>query len=294
MGYRVKTVAELTGIPRNTLLAWERRYGLVHPDRQSNGYREYDDQDVAMLRALKAAVDAGRSPSEAISLLRSRPAALPSAPPPTVEGAGLGPARAAITEALLRFDRREADRAYEEVAELPYPTLIRGLLFPVLREVGERWASGAITVAHEHYASAWCRDRLSAMLLQLRGGPVDGPVALCTTFPGDRHELGLLGLAVLLARGGHRVVWLGADVPLADLCVAALEQAPSLICVSVTLPPAPEALIGFARQLRRTAPAGARVVIGGSGVDPASLPALPGVRWVATLEELAPAQDRVW
>ena len=49
MRYRMKTVSELTGIPRNTLVAWERRYGLPEPERLANGYRLYSDADVELL-----------------------------------------------------------------------------------------------------------------------------------------------------------------------------------------------------------------------------------------------------
>ena len=57
MGYRIKTVSEILEVPRNTLLAWERRYGLVKPERLPNGYREYSEQDIETLRSLEAALE---------------------------------------------------------------------------------------------------------------------------------------------------------------------------------------------------------------------------------------------
>ena len=70
MGYRIKTVAELTGISRATLLAWERRYSIVEPSRQENGYREYSDNDLACLQSVKLLMDEGYKVSEAISLIQ--------------------------------------------------------------------------------------------------------------------------------------------------------------------------------------------------------------------------------
>ena len=70
MGYRIKTVAELTGISRATLLAWERRYSIVEPNRQENGYREYSDNDLACLQSVKLLMDKGYKVSEAISLIQ--------------------------------------------------------------------------------------------------------------------------------------------------------------------------------------------------------------------------------
>ena len=71
--YRIKTVAEMTGIPRNTLLAWERRHGLLSPERLENGYRLYSDEDVAILRRVKAAISSGMAISEALRAVRTEP-----------------------------------------------------------------------------------------------------------------------------------------------------------------------------------------------------------------------------
>lgn len=71
MGYRIKTVSKLTGVPRNTLLAWERRYGLVMPSRQDNGYREYSDSDIACLQSVKRLLDQGYKVSEAVELIQT-------------------------------------------------------------------------------------------------------------------------------------------------------------------------------------------------------------------------------
>ena len=78
MGYRIKTVAELTGISRATLLAWERRYAIVEPSRQENGYREYSDNDLACLQSVKLLMDKGYKVSEAISLIQETQKAVQS------------------------------------------------------------------------------------------------------------------------------------------------------------------------------------------------------------------------
>jgi DNA-binding transcriptional MerR regulator len=85
LAYRIKTVARLTGIPRNTLLAWERRYDLVHPTRADNGYREYSDLDIATLSAVRKLLDEGYKISEAVALVHeAREAGGDAAPSPGV------------------------------------------------------------------------------------------------------------------------------------------------------------------------------------------------------------------
>ena len=74
MGYQVKTVSQLTGIPRNTILAWERRYGLLNPLRSPEGHRMYSDRDVAVLEELKSLIAAGHRVGQAVLMLPRGPA----------------------------------------------------------------------------------------------------------------------------------------------------------------------------------------------------------------------------
>jgi len=67
--YNIKAVVQATGISPSTLRAWERRYNIARPQRSDSGYRLYAERDVAVIRWLKAQVDAGMSISQAVSWL---------------------------------------------------------------------------------------------------------------------------------------------------------------------------------------------------------------------------------
>ena len=60
-GYRIGAVAKLTGISTDTIRAWERRYGVVEPNRGENNNRYYSDIDVTKLLSVKRLVDAGQA-----------------------------------------------------------------------------------------------------------------------------------------------------------------------------------------------------------------------------------------
>ena len=279
MGFRIKTVAELTGIPRETLIAWERRYGLVAPKRQPNGFREYDGADVALLQELKRLVDRGHAPSEAVSMLQGRGPATPTLV--AAPDSGIEDARRRAQAALLAYDRSAAERELSLLNAVSYDQQLHSFYYPILREVGTLWEHGAVTIAQEHHASAWCRDRIVAMTQQVSTHQ-HGPVVMISCYPGDRHEIGPLGLALQLALHGHRLIWLGADVPVADLCEAVREQCPDIVCVSATLEPPIDALMAYARRLRAAAPPHTQVAIGGQGIRAAQLPEIPGVDWQFT------------
>ncbi len=288
MGYRIKTVSEILEVPRNTLLAWERRYGLVKPVRLPNGYREYSDQDIETLRALKQLVDSGYKVGEAVSLLRERGNAVAAleAEAPADALSGL---RSALKDALLRFDRAQAVRLADSLATRPYTDRLHRVFFPILRDVGVEWREGKVTIAQEHYTSGFVRERFMGMLMTLGSGPPDGPVALCAGFPEDRHELGLMGLAIELALRGHRISWLGADVPTEELIRVARERRPALVCVSVIQPVPPDEIATFAVELRSAIHDSSRIVLGGGAIDPAALPAVAGVTWAAHIADVTGA-----
>ncbi len=119
MPYQIKTVARLTGIPRNTLLAWERRYELVSPERAANGYRLYSDADLARLNAVRQLIDQGYKVSEAAALLQSAVEA------PSSEAAG--GVRVAILHASLATQLEAANTPSSQLDVVASATTVGGL-----------------------------------------------------------------------------------------------------------------------------------------------------------------------
>ena len=263
MAYRIRSVVEMTGIPRNTLLAWERRYGVPTPGRTQGGHRVYSDDDVALLMRLKELLGRGHRIGEAVELLRK------NAEPERANADAIAPIeqhRKELLEALIAFDRATADNVYHRVGSYAIRRVIDEVLIPIQREVGDRWHAGEVSVAQEHYATAFIREQLITMLNRLESGPVGGPVAVCAGYPGEGHELGLLAVAVKLALRGWRVAYLGADLPLEELAGVLLSRKAELICQSILQPQDLRELKKYAGRLLRMVPESTLVALGGPGV----------------------------
>jgi len=269
MGYRIKTVSELTGIPKNTLIAWERRYGLIAPDRHGNKYRSYSDQDVSLLKRLKRLTEDGYKISEAVELVRSpdgqQPATARVANANSADVDVLARARAELLPALLAFDPLAAEQVLQRFNTLPYARLIEELYYPCLREVGEGWTRGEVSIAQEHYITSFCRERFMAMLMQVGGVRGTGPHAVCTTYPGDMHELGVLGTAVLLALAGWRITYLGPNLPAAELHKTGRTLKPDWVCCAMVMPAPPRELEAYIHMVRSGLPKRTWLVVGGAG-----------------------------
>ncbi|MBM4375849.1 MAG: MerR family transcriptional regulator [Deltaproteobacteria bacterium] len=268
MGYRIKTVSELTGIPKNTLIAWERRYGLVEPDRHGNRYRSYSDSDVALLKRIKRLLEEGYKISEAVDLVRDpsrQPEAARVANANSAAQDSIERARGELFPALLEFDAQRADHVLQRYGTLPYARLIEELYYPMLRDVGEGWTRGTVSIAQEHFVTAFCRERFLAMLMQVGGARGTGPHAVCTTFPGDLHELGVLGVSVLLALSGWRITYLGPNLPASELQKTGRTLKPDWVCTSLVIPTPPREIEAYLEMVREALPKRTWLVLGGAG-----------------------------
>ncbi|MHA7627921.1 MerR family transcriptional regulator [Corallococcus sp. M7] len=235
--YRIHIAAELSGVRVELIRAWERRYGVLEPERTPSGYRVYTDRDVALLKRLKALTDEGVSISEAAKLVPQLRAELDLAPPPPAEGVdartGAQPEswRAAVMAAAEAYDQPRVVRVLDEVlAALPPLKAFEDVLVPVQREVGERWHAGTLTVAQEHLVTQVVRERLVSLL---HGAPRGGRKhAVLACFPEEEHEIGLLGVALRLRHAGMRVTLLGQRVPAEGLAETVARAKPDVVGLS--------------------------------------------------------------
>ena len=255
MSYRIKTVVELTGIPRNTLIAWERRYQLLEPRRSDAGYRIYEETDVAYLRGLKALVDGGVAISEAISRFPAPGQASPG-------GVSRPDLVAGLVAALVGCNMSGASPLMRRVEQMPFAEAIQDVWRPVLFEVGRLWALDEISVAQEHFATGVVRVALAAMLRSLESARDEAVEVVCACLPGEAHDLPLLAVAVELALAGWRVIWLGADVPLADLCALVATRTPDIVCLSAIYSRPSDEVLTAGRMVLASAPR-TTVVLGG-------------------------------
>lgn len=288
MSYRIRTVVDMTGIPRNTLLAWERRYGVPTPGRTDGGHRVYSDSDVQVLMRLRELLGRGHRIGEAVALLRR------NAEPERGRMEGVTPLeqhREALKSALLAFDRSRADDAYHHISSYSIRRVIDDALMPILREVGDGWHAGQVSIAQEHFASAFIREQLITLLNRLESGPPGGPLAVCAGYPGEPHEIGLISVAVKLALRGWRVAYLGADLPLEELAGVLLTRDAELICQSILTPRDPAEMNAYAARLLHLAPPKTVVALGGPGVAALDDPGTDRLIYCTTFEALIESID---
>lgn len=250
--YNIKAVEQSTGISSSTLRAWERRYQVCQPQRSDSGYRLYSDRDIAIIRWLKAQVDAGMSISQAVAWLDKLSADAGSLERIVLPVSGemltmpLPPAtyhlmrrdyailQKELLTALLNFDEDGTDHVLAEAFAL-YPIELVGenVIAPVLVEIGERWHRGELSVTREHFATAILQQRLAAVL-RTAPHPNRKNLIWVVCAPGEEHEIGALLLTIYLRRAGYQTQYLGKNIKAADLINDAAQYQPAMILLSAT------------------------------------------------------------
>jgi MerR family transcriptional regulator, light-induced transcriptional regulator len=257
---RIGELSKRSGVSPELLRAWERRYGLLEPRRSAGGLRLYGLDDLERVRRMRQHLSDGLAAAEAAALARSPAAERGIAPSP---GAGrFAAARRELADALLEFDEPRAQSVLDGVlAAGTTETLLTEVVLPYLRELGERWDRGELSVAEEHFASSVIRGRLLGLA---RGwGRGLGPLALLACLPGEHHELGLIAFGLALRGRGLRVAYLGADTPVGTILESARSLQPAVVVVAAVT----EArLIPVVAELHELA-SSQLLVIGGSAAD---------------------------
>lgn len=261
--YPIRAVSKQTGIAIDTLRAWERRHGVVTPVRDDRG-RMYSDADIARLRLLRDAVAQGHSIGRLAGLSDKAlgPLATPVAsavhPTPSPDGTLLG-------DAVRRYDAMAIDQEIARLASVLAPLdLLQTVLMPALVQVGDDWHRGRVGVAHEHLLSSTVRHVLGSFL-RLHARADVTTRFLFATPAGDRHEIGVLGAAMLAALSGLGVAYLGPDLPAREIVASATAAGAGVLVLGLTTAPARAAMDRELRAIVRGLPPGIELWVGGRG-----------------------------
>ena len=265
--HRIHRVAKLTGLSKDVIRVWERRFGVLKPTRGANRYRNYSDEDVALLRYLKEQLDSGGSIGELArlgreELLNRMRAASPRA---SFIDNTFDRLLRELLSALDPFDRVMFEKRLNgAVAVVPFEEALHGILLPLQEQVGRLWHDGHVNVALEHYVTKQIQQKIFSAMNQL---PVAefGAKVLVACPPGEEHDIAALAVAYRCRVRGCRVYYLGANVPVTALTKLCHEVKPDLTIISfpLTLPEAKatEVIQALAQEV---SPA-SRLTVGGYG-----------------------------
>jgi DNA-binding transcriptional MerR regulator/methylmalonyl-CoA mutase cobalamin-binding subunit len=284
----ISAVERETGLSKDVLRIWERRYGFPNPQRDGNAERQYPHEQVAKLRAIKRLMDAGMRPGKLIRQSLSDLNALAEARAgPRREAPAPGLERDLLT--LLKSHNAPAlqHALTNQLMRQGLQRFVLETVTPLQRAVGEAWMRGELQVFEEHLFTEHVQVALR-IAINTFPRSTGGPRVLLTTFPGEQHGVGLLMVEALLVPEGAQCISLGTQTPVDEINSAALAHKVHVVALSFSAAfPLRQAGEGLA-TLRRTLPTQVALWAGGE-MTRRLRKSLPGVSLLPDLAAVVPS-----
>jgi len=292
----IAAVERDTGLSKDTLRVWERRYGFPAPARDAAGERAYAPAEVDKLRLLKRLLDAGHRPGRIVTLpleeLAALPVAAPDAPSPREPGppgADLRPQLDLIRAHDARSLRSELSRL---LSRLGVGRFVVDVLAPLNTAVGDAWLRGQVEIFQEHVYTEVVQGLLRQAIAAIPPPHGDGrPNVLLSTFPGEPHGLGLLMAEAMFTLEACDCVSLGVQTPLWDIVLAAAAHGADIVALGFSGCMNPNPVVDGLTELRAKLPTAVQLWAGGA-TPVLHRRRVGGVLALASLDAIAPELRR--
>ena len=284
----IGALSRATGIPVETLRTWEARYGFPGPERKPSGHRVYSLASITRLRRIAEALSRGHRAGDVVAATDEALAALLTATASVAPDARLMKAEPAgsqsdILKAVEAFDAGNLTRILlQDWARLGPLDFLQTRIAPAIREVGDAWENGRLEIRHEHFFSEKVGDLLRSLRLPFEERAA-GPLVVCSSLPGEAHALGLQMAAMVLVVAGCRVLFLGTEVPVAQVASLAKDLSARAVAVSVSQASRGAAMTTQISSLRRLLSRRVGLIIGGDGA-PRPRPGVEVIQDLAALD----------
>ena len=266
--YRIKSVGQLTGLSTHVIRKWEERYQLLHPDRGTNGYRLYSEDDIQLLMYIRGQIENGQTIGQLAHLglphlqhaMNHSPIDIHSLPPE------FQPSALTLISSARRLDHPTAESSIHTlVSQLGLEEALHRVLFPVLRILGDLWHQGQLSIAAEHLVSRTIRHHLANALRQNHHS--DYPTVIIACAPGNFHEIGAMTSVFLLQKHGWNTVYLGVNTDIDLIRLACERRQGKLIILSTVLEQPEKEFHRMTKQIQNSLVPLCPVVMGVRGAE---------------------------
>lgn len=268
--HSIAAVERDTGLAKDTLRVWERRYGYPQPRRDAQGERLYSDDDLARLRHIRRLIDSGHRPGRVVPLPLETLITLGTGEAAArIQSRGLPPLDEERQQQWLSLLRRQDAPGLRQAItgqlnERGLARTVSEVIAPMTVHVGQAWLEGTVAVYEEHLYTEVVQQSLRHAIAQVAGArPLRPPRVLLTTVPGEVHALGLLMAECFLALESCQTLPLGVQTPLADIARAVETSGADVVALSFSTMQTPREARASLEQLRLRLPASVEIWAGG-------------------------------
>ncbi len=240
ISYSIKDLEQITGIKAHTLRIWEQRYQFLQPNRSTTNIRNYDAVQLKLLLNIALLRNHGLKISEIakysntqiqnqVSVISEKKLSYPD----QIQ---------ALTTSMLDFNEHKFEEILNaNIAKFGFENVMIHIIYPFLSKIGILWLTGTVGPAQEHFMVNLIRQKIIVAIDSLPKTLVDNHKKFVLFLPeGEFHEIGLLFSHYIFQAKGHKVVYLGQSLPMADLIFTQKTIKPDFIFTIITTTPSSE------------------------------------------------------
>jgi DNA-binding transcriptional MerR regulator len=263
-GYKIKDLEILTGIKAHTIRMWEKRYGLLHPQRTDTQIRTYSDEELLLLLNISMLYKKGYKISHIAQMTPEQLVATSQ----KIQESGLEEsATEQLIVSVLQLDEQLFQQVFNElIQKQSLSVLFTEIIIPFLQRIGVMWVVGTINPAQEHFMSNLIRQKIIAATDAL---PIPGPdqKRIILYLPENEwHEISLLVYHYHLRQLGFHSIYLGQSLPFDALLKTVHVLQPQAIVSSWLTASDEQHVLNHFTKLQK-AVKGIRLAAGGYQID---------------------------
>lgn len=251
--YSIKDLEKLSGIKAHTIRIWEKRYGIIEPQRTKTNIRYYSDQDLKKILNVSILNSKGYKISKIADfnseILRNKVFELSQSAtdfPVQIDR---------LILAMIDLEERNFNDIISSLTlKIGFEDTVVNILYPFLEKIGVLWVTGNIHPAQEHFITNLIRQKLIVVTDALPIPEKSGKNFILFLREGEFHELGLLFMNYLLRANGYYTYYLGQTVPTEDVVKVCEKHEANFLATSMVAGNLPTKTAEYLKILAKTFP----------------------------------------
>lgn len=251
--FSISDLEQLSGIKAHTIRMWEQRYDLLRPVRTVTNIRTYCEDDLRRLLNVTTLCGRGMRISQVARLSDDEIKAAVLAC--CDDGHDYHLQVNALLAAMLSFDEIRINQLFNEAAaRMGFENMMLYIAYPLLQRIGLMWLAGTVNPAQEHLLTHLLRQKMLAATDALPGVPLTARRWVLFLPECELHELALLFMNYVLRARGQHTLYLGQNLPIAELGAVCETYRPDAVVTVLTLHPERSRVAEFAQEVSAQCP----------------------------------------
>ena len=247
--FTIKDLENISGVKAHTIRIWEKRYGLLSPERTDTNIRYYSSDNlqkllnVVLLNRNNHKISKIAEMSNETIIVKARELAFKVA----VDDEAIN----SFKLSMFQFDKVLFNNTYNKLLnKKTFREIFKDVFIPFLGHIGLLWQTDTLLPAHEHFISNLIAQKIQISTERLEYSVINSETTYVLFLPENEiHELGLMYLNYELVLRGNSTIYLGQSLPLSNLDYFFESDTKICFITSLTVQPYDDKIVSYFQEI---------------------------------------------